>query len=96
MCFNFCESFFRITAKEDLELPRALWVLSTPTYKFHPKDPLEVDAIPLGCLIAEFARIMSALLRNKKRKIMVGVEFVLFFFTEIAHGGESWTIAVLG
>ena len=67
-----------------------------PIYKFHPKDPLEVDAIPLGCLIAEFARIMSALLRNKKRKIMVGVEFVLFFFTEIAHGGESWTIAVLG
>ena len=46
--------------------------LPHPTYKFHPEDPLEIDDVPLGRLIAEFPRMMYTLLSNMKSKMMVG------------------------
>ena len=39
--------------------------------------------------------MMFALLRNKKRKLMIGVEFVLFVPTVIARDGGRYNIAVI-
>ena len=58
-----------------------------PTYKLNPEDPLEVDAVPLGHLIAELTIMMFAFLSNKKRKLMDGVAFLLFVPTKIARRG---------
>ena len=55
----------------------------------NPEDLLEVYAVPLGHLILEFPRIMFALLRNTKKKLMFGVAFVLFVPTAIARDGGS-------
>ena len=49
------------------------------TYKLHPKDPLGVEYIPRGRLIAEFPKMMFAFLRSTKKKLIVGISFVLFF-----------------
>ena len=67
----------------------------THTFNLHPKDQLEVCAVTLGHLIAEFPRIIFALLRNMKRKLMVGVEFVPFVPTTISNNGERKNITVL-
>ena len=60
-----------------------------PTYNFHPQNPPEIDAVPLGHLIAEFPRIMLAFLMNMKRKFMFGVAFALFVPTATAHNGGT-------
>ena len=60
-----------------------------PTYNLLPEYPLVVDAVPFGSLIAEFPRTMFSLSRNTKRKLMVGVAFVLFVPTEIERDGGS-------
>ena len=62
-------------------------ILSHPTYKFHPEDPLEVDAVPLGHLVAELPRFFFAFLRNIKSKLMDVVALVLFIPNAIAHTG---------
>ena len=81
---------FLIPSKVDLARPKALCILSPPpTYKFYPEDPLEVDEVPPGCLIAEFPRMVFALLRNMKRKLMIGVAFFLFVPNGIVHNGGS-------
>ena len=71
------------------------YIYPPPTYKLNPKDPLEVDSVPPGRLIAEFPRMMSGLMRNMKRKLMVGVAFVLFVPNATSHNGGSYTIYVL-
>ena len=38
---------------------------------------------------------MIGLIWNTKRKLLVGVEFVMFVTTEGAFGGQSYTIDVL-
>ena len=45
--------------------------------------------IPIGILIVDVPRMMLGSLKNKKRKFMVGVAFVLFFTnsTEL-YGGN--------
>ena len=70
-------------------MPKSFVDLPPPTYKLHTKDPREFDAVTLGRLIAEFPRVMFALLRNMKRKLVVGVAFVLFVPTAIARDGGS-------
>ena len=55
----------------------------------YPKDPLEVDVVPLGCLIEELPIMVFYFLRNTKRELMVGVLFVLFVLTKITYGDES-------
>ena len=84
----FVKVFFQIPDKVDLALPRALLILSPPKYKLYTEDPLEVCSVPPGLLMAEFPRMMFALLRNMKRKFVVRVAFVLFVPTSIAHDGE--------
>ena len=60
-----------------------------PTYKFHPEDPLEVDDVPLRILMAEFPRMIFALIRNMKSKFMVGLLFSMFVTNTILYNGGS-------
>ena len=76
-------------------MPKIFLGYFPPPYKLHHEYPLEFDAVPLGRLIAEFPRMMFAFLRNMKRKLMVGVAFVLFVPISNTKCGGSYTIAVL-
>ena len=86
---------YPLECSHSLSSPRYLSISPPPTYKLHPKYPLEVDAVPLGRIIAEFPRMIFSSLKKMKRKLMVGVDFVLFVITAIAQNGGSHIIAVL-
>ena len=70
-------------------MPKRILDYLPPTYKLHTKEPLEFDAVQIGRLIAEFPGMTFYLLSNIKSKFMVGVAFVLFVLTTIAHAGGS-------
>ena len=70
----------QIPAKVDSKYPRALLILSpNPPMKLHPQYPLEGYTVLFGCCISGVTRMVSGLVRNMKRKIMVAENFVLFF-----------------
>ena len=83
----FVNVFSRIPAKVDSALPRALLILSHPSYGLHPKDPLEVDTVSFGCCIAGFTIMMFGFLRKMTRKMMVVEAFVLFFNVTLELNG---------
>ena len=56
---------------------------------------MEVDSLTLGRLISELLIMMFALLSNKKGKLVVGLEFVLFVSTSIANDCGIYNIAEL-
>ena len=58
--------------KEDLVCPIYLLVLSPPTYKLHPKGPLEVDDIPYGGIIVYVPIIMLGFLSTMVSKLIIG------------------------
>ena len=80
---------FRIHAKVDSELPRALLILSPPYYEPHTEDPLEVDNVQFECFIAGLTRMMLGLLMKTKRKVMVDEAFVLFSPVTLELNGGS-------
>ena len=91
----FVKVFLQRPAKEDLACPRDFLIIPPPTYKLQPKVPLEVDNLPIGHIIEEFPIMVFLLVSNMKRKLMVGVEIVVFVTNEITHNIESYTIGVI-
>ena len=91
-CLNvtqFLQIFFRIYAKVDSSLPRALFIISSTLLSAASKDPLEVDTAQFGRCIAGVTRMMFGFMRKTKRKMVVVEAFVMFFPVTIELNGVS-------
>ena len=73
----------------DSEFPRALLIISPPSYDLHPEDPLEVDTVTFGFCIEGVTIMMFGLLRKMRRKMVVVAALVLFFTVALELNGGS-------
>ena len=82
-------------SKVDLSFPRDFGFSPSLICKFHPKYSPQVDTIPIGSLIVDVSIIMIGMLKNTKRKLMVGLAFTMFVPTASECYDGRWTISAL-